>query len=355
MNTIDYSAIAQPVLVTGADNFLGRQLVERLQAQGVKPRVLWQNTQELPADWPAGVECIEGDIGRRQDVERALRGVKTVFHLAAQDSDWGDEAEHRRITVGGTESVFTVAGAVGAHVVMATCASVYGDEMGRGAQCREEQPMGLPAGVYSESRQTQERIAWSHCARVHWSIVRPAQVYDRSGRLWGEDLSGLRMKRLPALVDGGKHRAGLVHIDTVLDLLLLCAYRREAKHQVFNAAEDAVVSWREYAADLVRLYAMPQPKSLAGVLARAVAPAIEAFWRTLSLRERPPVTLEALQWLCVDNSFSMDKARRLLAYEPQRQYRDVMNALTAAADARDAALSAREQEDLAAVSVSARA
>lgn len=328
MSTIDYSAIAQPILVTGANGFIGSHLVRRLAAQGLKVRAFLQPDTPVPADWPAKVERIYGDIGNRADVERALRGSKTVFHLAAIVGDWGLEADHRRVTIGGTEHVFALAGALGARVVLCSCSSVYGDEMRRG-RCVEEQPMGVPASVYSEAKQGQERIAWTHCSRVHWSIVRPGNVYGPRGKLWGEDVLNLLRWRLPALIDGGRHVAGLSHIDNVVDVLALCAYRPEAKHQIFNASDDSAVTWAEYAADLARLHGFAPPRSLPGALVRLVAPLFETVWRSLGIKRRPPFTQEVSQCLGSDNRLVMDKARRLLDYTPQMQYRDAIVALEA--------------------------
>jgi NAD dependent epimerase/dehydratase len=80
-----------PVLVTGADGFIGSHLVERLVADGARVRAFciynsrgsagWLD--EVPADVRAAIDVRLGDIRDARFVERATEGVEVVFHLAA--------------------------------------------------------------------------------------------------------------------------------------------------------------------------------------------------------------------------------------------------------------------------------
>ena len=68
------------ILVTGGTGFVGRQVVEALQARGDQVRVLVRGDRDrLPAD----VEAIEGDVRDAVVVGRGVDGVDAVIHLAA--------------------------------------------------------------------------------------------------------------------------------------------------------------------------------------------------------------------------------------------------------------------------------
>jgi nucleoside-diphosphate-sugar epimerase len=75
-------------LVTGGTGFIGSALVRALIVAGHAVRVLDDgsrgSTQRL-ADLSLedGLECVEGDVRRLADVERAVLGVDAVLHLAA--------------------------------------------------------------------------------------------------------------------------------------------------------------------------------------------------------------------------------------------------------------------------------
>ena len=80
-----------PVLVTGADGFIGSHLVERLVAEGARVRAFclynsrgsagWLD--ELEPDVRARIDIRLGDIRDALAVERASEGMEVVFHLAA--------------------------------------------------------------------------------------------------------------------------------------------------------------------------------------------------------------------------------------------------------------------------------
>ena len=74
--------MSDTVLVTGAGGFIGRRLVERLQAEGCRVRALVRKPR--PGVFPAGVEMVSGDVRFRETIAPALDGCAAVFHLAAR-------------------------------------------------------------------------------------------------------------------------------------------------------------------------------------------------------------------------------------------------------------------------------
>src|SRR5262249_19711516 len=83
--------IASPVLVTGGAGFIGSHLVEALVARGVRVRVLDSLDPQVHGDGatrarhlPADVELVHASVCDAAAVDRALAGVASVVHLAAQ-------------------------------------------------------------------------------------------------------------------------------------------------------------------------------------------------------------------------------------------------------------------------------
>ncbi|MFN7923246.1 MAG: NAD-dependent epimerase/dehydratase family protein [Bryobacteraceae bacterium] len=91
----------KPILVTGATGFLGKHLVEQLLRNGAGPvRVLCRG------EGLAGTELVRGDITIASDVERAVSGVRQIYHLAGLVSrNPADTPKMKQIHVEGTRLV----------------------------------------------------------------------------------------------------------------------------------------------------------------------------------------------------------------------------------------------------------
>ncbi len=87
--------MAERVLVTGANGMIGAAVVRTLLKEGYAVRAFVRSPVEIP-----GVETIVGDMRNSEAVERAVRGVHWVIHLAACKND---ERESEAVNVGGAQ------------------------------------------------------------------------------------------------------------------------------------------------------------------------------------------------------------------------------------------------------------
>ena len=76
------TAHPQTCLVTGGTGFIGSNLVRALVRGGWTVRVLSRGTT-VCRDLPDDVEIMQGDVGDRNAVRRAVQGVNTLFHFAS--------------------------------------------------------------------------------------------------------------------------------------------------------------------------------------------------------------------------------------------------------------------------------
>lgn len=322
------------VLVTGGCGFLGRSLVMQLLRQtacGIK--VLALPNEAVPTDWPDRVEVLRGDITRRDDVERAMQGCASVFHLAALVGDGGTVAQHERVTVGGTAHVFDLALRQGASVVLTTSICAYGDAVQRGP-CPENTPLGKPQGPYGQAKQGQEKLAWRFRDQGgQVCVVRPANIIGPGSGPWLLDAAQALRQGLPALMSGGRGNAGLAIVDNVADFLVLASRMPSAQGQAFNIHDGLPITWHRYFNDLARLMEAKPPRSLPRGLAYLGATLTEPLFRRFMPGRRPPVTREALNLIAWDNRFPIDKARSL-GWSPVIGYPQILLAMRQDIEAR---------------------
>ncbi len=115
----------EKVLVTGGAGFLGINLIRFLDAKGYAIVSLDIADFDYP-DMRDKITIVNGDIRKRQDVERAMQGVDMVVHTAAALPLYSD-GDIYTTDVEGTRMVLDVAKQHNAkRVVMISSTAVYG-------------------------------------------------------------------------------------------------------------------------------------------------------------------------------------------------------------------------------------
>ena len=93
------------VLVTGANGFLGREVVAALVADGHAVRALVRPSTDVgPLRWGGQVEVARADLRGGTELEALFAGVEAVVHLATQMK--GDDFTIFSGTLLGTERLF---------------------------------------------------------------------------------------------------------------------------------------------------------------------------------------------------------------------------------------------------------
>jgi dihydroflavonol-4-reductase len=108
-------------LVTGAAGFLGSHVTRQLVARGDEVRVLLRasSTNRAIADLP--LEYVTGDLRDPASLDRAMKGVKRVFHVAADYRLWAKRKQDiYDSNVGGTKNLLNAAKRAGVEQLIYT-------------------------------------------------------------------------------------------------------------------------------------------------------------------------------------------------------------------------------------------
>jgi len=117
-------------LVTGATGFLGSHLTRQLVARGVEVRVLLRPSSSNRAIADLPLEYMTGDLRDSTSLDRALSGIRRVFHVAADYRLWSKRSQDiYDSNVGGTKNLLEAArrAAVEQFVYTSTVATIAVD------------------------------------------------------------------------------------------------------------------------------------------------------------------------------------------------------------------------------------
>lgn len=180
--------MADRILVTGADGFIGSHLVEALLNRGHEVRAFvyyhpysesgWLG--EIPKQLRAGLELFPGDVRDPGRVDAAVEGMDSVFHLAALIGipySYYAPASYLQTNVLGTQNVLDAALRHRVKKVLVTSSSeVYGTA--RYVPMDENHPK-QPQSPYSASKIAADALALSYHLSfgLPVTIVRPFNTY----------------------------------------------------------------------------------------------------------------------------------------------------------------------------------
>src|SRR5882672_4111248 len=108
-------------LVTGAAGFLGSHVTRQLVARGDEVRVLMRASSSNRAISDLSLEYVTGDLRDPASLDRAMAGVKRVYHVAADYRLWAKRKQDiYDSNVGGTKNLLAAAKRAGVEQLIYT-------------------------------------------------------------------------------------------------------------------------------------------------------------------------------------------------------------------------------------------
>ncbi len=310
-------------LVTGASGFIGSNLVDRLTEQGQEVRALHRAPARPDRYPPAGLAVEQrGDISDVDSLLSAMTGCSQVFHLAGYARNWApDPRTYWKINVQGLKNVLDAARQTGVRRVVWTSTVMTVGPTPKGQVCDETyNPPEHPRHThYEASKIDAEKLARSYVDEFGMDLVtvNPTRVFGPGPFTEGNALAKLMddydLGRAPFLLNGGRNVGNYVHVQDVVQGLLLAMRRGRSGERYLLGGENKTL--KEFFDTIDKLSGKRHFRiTVRRPLSLGIAYLMQ--WRAKWFGIYPPVTPPWVKSFMSDWAYSSRKATEELGYQP---------------------------------------
>ncbi len=332
------------IFITGATGLVGSHAVEQALARGHRVRALVRSTSDtrLLDQW--GVEKVEGDLEDGEALKKGVEGADWVFNCAAKVGDWGDLDDFRKLNVDALGLLLDAAAE--AQVERFVHVSSLGVYEGRDHFGTDETtPPALDSlDAYTRSKTEAEALALAYLGELApkpatleklpyaqevfarrrvstpnlpVTVLRPGFIYGERDRTVLPKLLGRLQKGVFAYFGSGDQVLNCIYVKNLVYAIFLAAEKPEAIGQVFNLTDGGRVSKKEFVGRAAELAGLKPPRRhIPRWLAYTLAVLLERRARRKKATEPPLINKARYKFLGLNLDYSIEKARKLLGYQP---------------------------------------
>lgn len=307
------------VLVTGASGFTGSVLAEKLIEQGHEVRAFVRNKAKMTSPNSHKMEVIESDITDIEAMKLAVDGVERVYHIAALFRQAGvPDQVYYDVNVTATENLLRLSKEAGVkRFVHCSTVGVHGHIEDPPA---DEDYRFSPGDIYQVTKLEGEQKALQYHKDTGFavSVVRPGPIYG-VGDLRLLKLFKLAAKNITPILGDGTIFFNMVYVEDLADMFILASEKEEAIGEVFLGAGPENMQLNDIVDMIAGILGKPKKKlhlpagpfQLAGTICEKIC---------IPLNIEPPIYRRRVDFFTKSRSFTIDKGRRLLGYDPKFDY-----------------------------------
>jgi nucleoside-diphosphate-sugar epimerase len=295
--------------VTGGSGFVGGRLIPALRAQGVEVVALARSEASAQKVETLGATPARGDLDDVAALEAGMRGCDTVFHAAAHTEQYDPVEIHMRITTKGTEHALAAARAAGIkRFIHVSTEAVLADGKPI-VRADETRPLPKhPMGAYPLTKGLAEQaVLAANRDGLETVVVRPRFVWGKGDTNLLPEFIAAVEKGSYAWVGGGHYLTSTVHVENVIEGLLLAA-DKGAPGAIYFLTDGTPVEFRDFITKLLATQGVdPGTRSAPRWLVRTAV-------TLTSWLKRPPLSKTAFALMGHEVTVDDSKARRELGY-----------------------------------------
>jgi UDP-glucose 4-epimerase len=241
-------------LVTGANGFLGRHVVDRFVREGDGVRAMVRPSADVKGlSFGNGVDWFRGDLRRCPNLKDAFDGVDGLVHVAAAVT--GGPEEQFASTVVATENLLNAMVHTDTkRLILISSFSVYDWNRSR-SHFDESTPLEgeelYERDGYAIAKSWQERIVRDAVRRHGWdlTVLRPGFIWG-PGNEWCVGLGDVSGRR--HVIIGPLRKLPLTHVVNCADCVVRCAHHPAAIGETFNVVDSGGPNAWRFAGDYLQ-------------------------------------------------------------------------------------------------------
>ncbi|HMP02747.1 MAG TPA: NAD-dependent epimerase/dehydratase family protein [Gemmatales bacterium] len=312
--------------ITGATGFVGSHVAEACVQKGIQAVTVAraQSDTRLLEQW--GVEIVRGDLTDPNAVAQAMAGADAVVHCAAKVGDWGPVEEYREVNVGGTALLLEEARKHKPRFVHVSSLGVYAAR-DHDRTDESEPPPDSHMDGYTQTKVESEKLVLSYHQHqgVPVVVLRPGFIYGPRDRTVLPRLMNLMAQGQIRYIGSKTKLMNAIYVGNLVDAIFLALERSDAVGQVFNLTDDEDVTKERFMETIADLAGLPKPTKVVPLpVARMLARLLEGIARLRGAKQAPRVTQARIKFMGLNLSFSCEKAKRDLGYQPAVRFADGM-------------------------------
>ncbi len=316
------------ILITGATGFVGSHVAEQARQKGFRTRALVRSTANTKLLQQLDVELVVGDLNDAASLQTACDGATVVVHCAAMVGDWGPTADYRRINVQGTRSLLDAAVTAGSlrRWVQVSSLGVYsgGDHYGTD-ETTEPSVHGIDG--YTLTKVESEQLVREYVTQKNLPavILRPGFIYgSRDRTVMPRLMQKLRTQKFAYLGNPDKLMNN-TFVGNLCEAVWLAIDNDAVLGEVFNVRDPRAVSKQEFMNTICETAGLPVPTKVVPLhVARFLSWHMEKMWKLLRKTQAPLINSARIKFLGRNLDFEIEKANRLLNYQPSTDFTEGM-------------------------------
>ncbi len=309
------------VLVTGANGFVGSNIVKALIESGYSVYGLVRKTSDIT--FLKGIrkkfKLVYGDIRDKSSLRKYFKNIDIVIHTAGFPSDWGKYQYFYDVNVNGTKNICELSLEYNIeHLIHFSSISVYG--FNKRIDADENTKVIKEPFYYCRTKLEGEETV-KHFIKVFnlpATIIQPGIIYGPNDRTTSYKIIEALLKLQFGIADSGRHLLSPLYIDNLIQaVLLILKKRRMSLGKTYIVTDNIKLSWHDFIMMFCKYLKVPFPwLNFPRLIAFVGAFFSEGLFKLLRFKSPPLITFYRVKLVTSEFHFTSKKIMRELGYKP---------------------------------------